>query len=59
MIQFTTCASNPFETDLINAHLLTRDSQVIQGAVRLENGMITTEAHGAFKLCALPSLRRW
>ena len=55
MIQFTTCSSNPFADDLINAHLLTRDNQVIQGAVSIENGIITANAqgHANFSLCLL------
>lgn len=55
MIRFTTCASNPASEELVNAHLLTRDNQVIQGAVSIENGIITAQAngHSNYALCLL------
>ena len=55
MIRFTTCSSNPFPDELVNAHLLTRDNQVIQGSITIEDGIITaqTDAHSNYALCLL------
>jgi GH35 family endo-1,4-beta-xylanase len=55
MIRFTTCSSNPYAGELVNAHLLTRDNQVIQGDVTIDNGIVTATAHGHsnFALCLL------
>jgi len=55
MIRFTTCSSNPCADELVNAHLLTRDNQVIQGSISIENGIITAQAsgHSNFALCLL------
>lgn len=47
MIRFTTCSSNPYSTELVNAHLLTRDNQVIHGSVAIDgNGVVTATAQG-------------
>lgn len=46
MIRFTTCSSNPCSDELVNAHLLTRDNQVIQGSISIENGVVTAQASG-------------
>ena len=55
MIRFTTCSSNPLASELINAHLLTRDNKVIQGSISIENGIITAKAndHSNFALCLM------
>ena len=55
MIRFTTCPSNPCADILINAHLLTRDNQVIQGNVVIDDGVITAhaEGHTNYALCLL------
>ena len=56
MIHFTTCSNNPSAGELINAHLLARDNQVIQGSVSIdENGVISATAtgHTSFALCLL------
>jgi len=56
MLRFTTCSSNPIAGELINAHLLTRDSQVIQGTISIdEHGVISGNAtgHTSFALCLL------
>lgn len=56
MIRFTTCSSNPIAGERINAHLLTRDSQVIQGTVNVdEKGLLSANAigHTSFALCLL------
>ena len=55
MIRFTTCSSNPYAGELVNAHLLTRDNQVVQGSISIENGIITAKAtgHTNFALCLL------
>jgi|GEM_PF-303576 len=55
MISFTTCSANPIANDLVNAHLLTRDNQVIQGRICIENGIITAQAdgHSNFALCLM------
>ncbi len=55
MITFTTCSANPIANDLVNAHLLTRDNQVIQGRISIENGVITAQAnsHSNFALCLM------
>ena len=56
MIRFTTCSNNPSAGELINAHLLTRDNQVIQGSLSIdENGVISATAtgHTSFALCLL------
>ncbi len=55
MIRFTTCTSNPYPDALINAHLLTRDNQVIEGSISIENGIITADGsgHSNYALCLL------
>lgn len=55
MIRFTTCSSNPSDGELINAHLLTRDNQVIQGKIEIQDGLITAhaEGHTNYALCLL------
>jgi GH35 family endo-1,4-beta-xylanase len=56
MLCFTTCSSNSCAGELVNAHLLSRDSQVIQGTVTIdENGLISanTIGHPSFALCLL------
>jgi GH35 family endo-1,4-beta-xylanase len=55
MLRFTTCQSNPIAGELINAHLLSRDNQVIQGTITIEDGLITANAvgHTSFALCLL------
>ncbi len=55
MLRFTTCQSNPIAGVLINAHLLSRDNQVIQGAISIEDGVITANAvgHSSFAICLL------
>jgi len=55
MLRFTTCQSNPFAGELVNAHLLSRDNQVIQGTIAIEDGVITANAagHTSFALCLM------
>jgi len=55
MLRFTTCQSNTNTGELINAHLLSSDNQVVQGTVTIEDGGITANAlgHTSFALCLL------
>ena len=55
MLRFTTCQSNPIAGVLINAHLLSRDNQVIQGSITIEDGVITANAvgHTSFAICLM------
>jgi GH35 family endo-1,4-beta-xylanase len=55
MIRYTTNTKNSLVQTVVNAHLLTRDNQVVQGRVNIENGIISTQAagHTSFALCLL------
>ena len=53
MIHFISHPTNPIAGELVNAHLIARDNEVISGQIRTENGSITAESagHTSFALC--------
>ena len=55
MLRFKTSPTNPVASQVINAHLIVRDQQIVPGSVEFKDEIIEAKAHGQtnFALCLL------
>ncbi|MDP6693789.1 MAG: endo-1,4-beta-xylanase, partial [Phycisphaerales bacterium] len=55
MLRFITSPTTPIASQLINAHLIVRDNQIVPGKIELKDNVIETQAQGHtnFSLCLL------
>ena len=55
MLRFKTSPTNPVASQVINAHLIVRDQQIVPGKIEFKDDMIEAQANGQnnFALCLL------
>jgi len=53
MIRFISHSTKPIPDELVNAHLISRNGEVIQGEIKIENGVISAQSggHTSLALC--------